>query len=128
MLGYEPVEMHTAATEKFVNALKTYANWDQGPTLSEYAAYTSIAAFVDGLEKAGANPTQESFINTMLGITDFDAAGLWGGHTVSFALAGRGGVSDADNCGWITKYSGTTFQLVPGMDPICGKTIPGKSV
>ncbi len=128
VLGYEPVEMHTPATEKFVAALKTYANWTQDPTLSEYAAYSSVAAFVDGLQKAGANPTQASFINTMLGITDFDAAGLWGGHTVSFALEGRGDVSDADNCGWVTKYSGTTFQVVPNMDPICGKTIPGKTV
>jgi branched-chain amino acid transport system substrate-binding protein len=128
VLGSEPAEMHTAATEKFVNALKTYAGWTQDPTLSEYLAYQSIDALVTGLKKAGSNPTQASFINTMLGITNFDGAGLWGNHTISFALAGRGDTSDADNCAWIVKYSGTTFHLVPGMDPICGQTIPGKKV
>lgn len=128
VLAYEPVELHTAATEKFVNALKTYANWSQEPTLSEYLGYTSIAALVDGLQKAGPNPSQSAFITTMQGITNFDGAGLWGNHTISFALAGRGNVADADNCAWVVKYSGTTFHLVSGMEPICGQTIPGKTV
>jgi branched-chain amino acid transport system substrate-binding protein len=126
--AYAPVEMHTAATEKFQSALKTYAGWTQEPTLSEYMGYASIAAFVDGLKKAGSNPTRASFINTMLGITNFDADGLWNGHTVSFALANRGYIADADNCAFVVRYEGTAFHLVAGMDPICGKTIPGKSI
>jgi len=126
--AYAPVEMHTAATEKFQNALKTYAGWTHEPTLSEYMGYASIAAFVDGLKKAGSNPSRASFINTMLGITNFDADGLWNGHTVSFALANRGYIADADNCAFVVKYEGTTFHLVAGLDPICGKTIPGKSI
>ncbi len=126
--AYEPVEMHTAATEKFQNALKTYAGWTQEPTLSEYMGYTSIAAFVDGLKRTGPNPTQPAFINAMLGITNFDAAGLWAGHTVSFALANRGYIADADNCTFVVKYQGSTFHLVPGMDPICGKTVAGKGI
>jgi branched-chain amino acid transport system substrate-binding protein len=32
------------------------------------------------------------------------------------------------NCQWMTKLSGSTFQLVPGADPICGRLIPGLTV
>jgi branched-chain amino acid transport system substrate-binding protein len=37
-------------------------------------------------------------------------------------------VSGADNCIWNTQYKGTTFNLIPGQDPICGETVPGKTV
>jgi hypothetical protein len=29
---------------------------------------------------------------------------------------------------FVVRYEGTTFHLVPEMDPICGQTIPGKTV
>ena len=49
-LSYEPVEMHTAATKQFQQALKTYANSTETPGLNEYLAYTAVAAFEQGLE------------------------------------------------------------------------------
>lgn len=64
----------------------------------------------------------------MLGITHYDAAGLYGSHSVSFAMAGHGQGSGADNCIWVTRYEGSTFHLVPGMEPLCGSVIPGKTV
>ena len=67
-------------------------------------------------------------INAMLQIRNYNGVGLYGTHSVSFALADRGKVSSADNCNWLTQYEGTTFKLVPGMDPICGQTVPGKTV
>ena len=124
---YEPAEMHTAATEKLMNALKTYAGWTgPDPTEHQYFGYLSIDGLVQGLKAAGPNPTQAQFINTMLGITSYSADGLAGGHTMSFALQGRGTVSGYDNCTWMTQYSGTTFHLVPGMTPICGTTLNRK--
>jgi hypothetical protein len=33
-----------------------------------------------------------------------------------------------NNCFWITQYVGDSFHLVPGMDPLCGYIIPGKTV
>lgn len=128
LVGYEPVEMHTAATQKLVNALAQYANVTTEPTLSEYLGYTAIDGLVVGLKAAGANPTHASLINAMLGITNYAAAGLWGGKTVSMAMASRGQTAGAGNCTWIAQYSGTSFHLVPGLDPVCGKAVPGKSV
>jgi branched-chain amino acid transport system substrate-binding protein len=124
--AYEPVEMHTAATEKFVNALKA-AGSTAIPGIAEYQTYLAVTALVTGLKAAGPNPTQAKFIQAMLGITNYNGEGLYGSHTMSFAMKdrGQGGVG-ADNCYWYVKYVGTTFKLVPGADPICGHVVPGK--
>jgi branched-chain amino acid transport system substrate-binding protein len=129
-LSYEPVEMHTAATEAFQAALKQYGGVTEVPSLNNYLAYVSIDAFVTGLQKAGPDPTQASLINAMLNVTSYDAAGLFGDHTMGFSMAQRaaGGGAGAGNCLWFLKFEGSAFQLVPGADPICGTVIPGKTV
>ncbi len=123
--GWEPVEMHTAATEKFQSALKTYSGVTGEPTFDEYIGYLTVDAFVQGLKQAGANPTQAQLINATLGITDYSGQGLWGGRSIGFNMAYRGKFEGADNCIWFTQYEGTTFHLVPGASPLCGTTIPG---
>jgi branched-chain amino acid transport system substrate-binding protein len=125
-VGYEPVEMHTPATEKFQGALQKYAGVTTDPTLNEYFAYLSIDGLVAGLKAAGANPTPASFISAMQGITHYDAAGLYGTDSIGFSMGQRGAASNL--CTWMTQYSGTSFQLVPGADPVCGSVIPGKVV
>ena len=126
--GYEPVEMETAATKQLQNDLKAYAGLTTEPTEAEYTGYMAVDALVSGLKAAGTNPSQASLINAMLGITNYDGAGLFDGHSVSFALAQRGQVSGADNCIWVTQYSGSSFHLISGMEPICGQTVRGKTV
>jgi branched-chain amino acid transport system substrate-binding protein len=127
LLGYEPVEMHTAATEQFTKSLQQYAG-TTGPTLSEYLGYLSIDALVQGLKLTGPNPSQSELITDMDGISNYTATGLWGGHTASFVPSSRGTVAAADNCTWIVQYRGTTFHLVSGLDPQCGEQVPGKSI
>lgn len=123
---YEPVEMHTAATERLQAALKTYAGVTGDPTWVEYMGYLSINAFTMGLQAAGKNPSQASLINAMLGIDSYDADGLFGSHSIGFSMAQRGKASGADNCLWMTQYRGSSFHLLPGLDPICGSVITAK--
>jgi ABC-type branched-subunit amino acid transport system substrate-binding protein len=127
LLGEEPVEMHTPATEAFSTDIKAVGIAGE-PTTAEMYGYMSVDALVQGIKAAGSNPTQASVISDMLQMHNYNGAGLFGTHSVSFALADRGKVSSAENCNWITQYEGTTFKLVPGMDPICGTTVPGKTV
>lgn len=126
--GWEPVEMHTPATEAFQAAMTKYAGVKGDPTFAEYIGYTSVAALVEGLKKAGPNPTNKSLINAMLGITNFNAAGLYGTHSIGWAPNQRGVYSGAQDCQWITQFKGTTFHLVPGEDPLCGTNLPGETV
>jgi branched-chain amino acid transport system substrate-binding protein len=127
-LSFEPVEMHTAATERFQKAMQQYAGVSGDPSLSEYIAYVAVDGFVTGLKAAGSHPTQAQFINTMLGIRQYNAAGLFGSHSIGFGMNQRGQAAGADNCVWVAQYSGTTFHLVSGADPVCGTILPGQRV
>jgi branched-chain amino acid transport system substrate-binding protein len=125
---YEPVELQTPATKKFQAALKTHAGVTSEPTFGEYIGYVSVDGFVTGLKAAGPNPTRTSFINAMLGINHYDAAGLFGSHSIGFGMSGRGQTAGPENCTWVSKFSGGKFQPVAGATPICGSVIPGKTV
>jgi branched-chain amino acid transport system substrate-binding protein len=128
LTAYQPVELNTTATQQLQSALATYAGVNGLPTFAEYNGYVSVDALVQGLKAAGSNPNRAAFINAMLGITKYNAAGLYGNHSVSFALADRGQASGPDNCYYVVQYRGTSFHLVSGADPICGAVIPGKTV
>ncbi len=124
--SWEPVEMHTAATEQFQSDLKA-VGITHDPTYAEYAAYTAVALFVQGLQGAGSNPTSADLIKSLGNIHDFTSAGLFGSHKLDMSQRTNVGTG-VDNCYWITKLSGSTFQLVANADPICGTVIPGKTV
>ena len=122
---YEPVQMQTSATKKLQNAMATYAGIHIDATFAEYLGYVSILGLVQGLKGAGTNPTQSSLIKSLSHITDYQAAGLWGGHySVNWSQRPAG----PTQCFWVTKLSGSTFHLITGADPVCGSVIPGKSV
>ncbi len=125
-LSYEPVEMHTAATEQLQSYLKK-AGVSGLPTYAEYNGYISVAALVDALKTAGTHPTPQKLITALAGVKNFNAAGLLGSH--SFDLNDRAGTAiGIGACEYVTRLSGSNFDLVKGADPICGKQIAGKSV
>jgi ABC-type branched-subunit amino acid transport system substrate-binding protein len=124
--SFEPIEMHTAATEQFTKILKK-VGINEDPTYAEYIGYTSIALLDQGLKAAGSNPTQPKLIRALAGIKSFNAVGLFGNRSLN--LGQRTNIAiGVDNCYWVTKLSGSKFLLVPGADPICGSIIPGKTV
>jgi len=124
--SFEPFEMNTPATQKMAAALKTVGVTGD-PTYAEYAGYTSMALLIDGLQAAGPHATKAQLITALSGITNFDAAGLFGTHTLSMADRAASAVG-VDGCEYVVRLSGSTFDLVPGADPICGTEIPGKTV
>ena len=126
LLAYEPIEMHTPATEQFASDLSA-AGIRGEPTFAMYNGYISVGLVVQGLMAAGANPTRAALISALSTIHDFTALGLYGDHKLD--INDRAHIaSGVDNCTWMTKLSGSTFQLVPGADPICGTVIPGVTV
>jgi ABC-type branched-subunit amino acid transport system substrate-binding protein len=125
LLAWEPIELHTSATDQFQSAAKG-AGITGDPTYAEYAGYTSIAMLVQGLQGAGSNPSQSSLISSLSHITSFNAAGLLGSHPLN--LTQRVGTLGPDNCYWFTKYTGSTFQPVSGAVPLCGSVVQGQRV
>lgn len=124
-LGYEPVEMQTAATKQFVSDLRS-AGITAEPTYAEYNGYVSVGLLVRALKAAGSTD-KSALISALSNIHDWNALGLFGSHKLD--LNDRTNlVSGADNCLWTTKLVGKTYQLVKGATPICGATIPGLTV
>jgi hypothetical protein len=116
--------MHTAATRRLQDALRTYAGVTGEPTFAEYLGYAAVDGLVTGLKAAGPQPTQASFIQAMLGITSYDAAGLYGTHSIGFSMAQRGRAAGADNCFWVTRFSGSSFHLVGAPTPSAAPSFP----
>jgi branched-chain amino acid transport system substrate-binding protein len=124
--SFEPVEMHTAATEQLMNALRS-VGVRADPTYAEYAGYSAVALLDQGLEGTGPNPTRAGLISALSKITSFNSWGLIGGQTIPMDNRTAGNIVGAKACVYVTKLSGTTFQLVPGMDPLCGTVLPDRS-
>ncbi|MCU4182891.1 ABC transporter substrate-binding protein [Acidiferrimicrobium sp. IK] len=124
--SFQPVEMHTAATQKFEAALKA-AGVSGEPTYAEYNGYASMALLVQGLQGDGGSLSHAALIASLGKITNFDAAGLLGSHTLNLNDRAASAVGIDGGCTYITKLQGKTFNLVPGAEPICGQEIPGKS-
>lgn len=122
-LSFEPVEMHTTATNQFQTALKS-AGVTGDPTYAEYGGYTSVAMLVQAIKKTGPNPSHATLISALSGITSFNAWGLLGIHNLNLADRAASDIG-VDGCGYYTKLVGSVFQLVPGADPLCGTEVPG---
>jgi ABC-type branched-subunit amino acid transport system substrate-binding protein len=124
--SFEPVELHTPATQKFQNALSTYAHFTSEPTLDTYIGYVSVDALVTGLKAAGSNPTQQTLIKAMGGITNYGADGLLGSHPINWVVGQR--VNTTDVCLWATQYTGSVFKPIPWASPLCSGVLAGKTV
>jgi ABC-type branched-subunit amino acid transport system substrate-binding protein len=125
-LQMQPIEMNTPATKAFTADLRQ-AGTTTVPTLPEYDGYASILLLVEGLKAAGATPTKASLITALSGIHRFTAGGLYGDHPLD--VNDRVNlVGGPDNCIYFTRLVGTDFTLIPGADPICGETVPGRTV
>jgi ABC-type branched-subunit amino acid transport system substrate-binding protein len=121
-ISFEPVEMHTAATEEFQQALKA-VGVTSDPTYAEYEGYASVAMLLQALQTTGANPSNSALISALNGIKSYNALGLLGSH--SFVPGAHLSVPGSPgNCVYVTKLSGSSFDLVPGADPICGEPLP----
>jgi branched-chain amino acid transport system substrate-binding protein len=84
----------------------------------------SVDLFVTALKKTGSNPSHQQLIDAILGIRSYNAAGLFGSHSIGFAMDQRGIYQGADNCIWYVQYSNNAFHLVKGATPLCGKNLP----
>jgi ABC-type branched-subunit amino acid transport system substrate-binding protein len=125
-LPYQPVEMKTAAT-KALQADFASAGVPVEPTFASYNGYLSVGLLVRGLTGAGTAPTSASLTTALSNVHDWDALGLFGGHTLDVNDR-ENIVGGADECGWLTQFKGDVFTLVSGGDPVCGSVIPGKTI
>jgi branched-chain amino acid transport system substrate-binding protein len=122
-LNFEPIEMHTKATEQFTGDLAA-AGIHEEPDYAAYEGYTSMAMLVAGLQAAGSDPTSAGLISSLNAMKSFDAWGLLGSHPFNPSV--RVGTSyGVDYCEYYAQWSGSAFHLVQGADPLCGTPVSG---
>jgi ABC-type branched-subunit amino acid transport system substrate-binding protein len=126
LVPFEPVEMQTAATKQFQQDLQA-VGVKGAPTFTEYLGYASALLLAQTLKSTGGATDQASLMNALKGISSFDPGGLAGGHPVKIHDP-SGTSSGADNCVWVARLEGSTFQTVKSALPICGKMLPGVKV
>ncbi|ADP82104.1 ABC transporter substrate-binding protein [Pseudofrankia inefficax] len=115
-LGYEPVEMQTAATKQFESDLKA-AGVTGEPTFAQYDGYLTMGLLVRTLKAAGSSPTSASLLTALRGIHDWDGLGLFGpGKTYDINQK----KITTGECLFVTRYEGNAFKPVQGALPICG--------
>ena len=125
-LGAEPVEMHTPATEQFVKYLSQVGVTGE-PDFAMYNGYESVLMLVEALKAAGKDATSAELLGALSNIHAFSGGGLFGNQSLD--LTDRTGTGNGIlKCVYVTKFEGSSFQLVPGADPICGTIVPGLSV
>lgn len=124
-LSFEPVEMHTQATDLFQSAL-SHAGVTGDPTYAEYGGYTSAALLTQALKKTGPNPSHTALISALSSITNFNAWGLLGSHQLDLSNRAASAIG-VDGCGYYVKLVGSNFQLVPNADPFCGTEVSAGS-
>jgi ABC-type branched-subunit amino acid transport system substrate-binding protein len=123
--SFEPAEMHTAATDQIAKDLKA-VGVTTDPTYAEYSAYTAVGMLVQALNSTGPNPTHAALVSALSNVSKWDALGLFDNHPIN--PSDRNGPTGSNNCIFVTKLVGSSFQLVPNADPLCGAVIPGKTV
>ena len=71
-----PVELKTPATKAFQAALAKYAHYTGVPDFSWYEGWGGADLMIQGLEKAGKNPTQSGAIKGLQKLTAYELGGL----------------------------------------------------
>ena len=121
---FEPIEMNTPGTQKFLQYLKDVGG-TQAPGLPVYTGYTSLDLLVQGLKNVTGAFTSQNIIDGLAKVTSWDAAGLLNQPFNPRDPKNSGG---PNNCLYIVQVVSGKFQLVSGADPVCGQPIPGKTV
>jgi branched-chain amino acid transport system substrate-binding protein len=124
--GYQPSSLNTKATARMMSALKTYVGWTKPYPAAgmEWGWFTADTA-IEGLKVAGANPTQQSFIDNLRKVTSFDHEGLT--CPVNYSVFGNTNQQFPGNCTWMVKVQGNQFVSLTGASPIKVTTISGTS-
>jgi branched-chain amino acid transport system substrate-binding protein len=114
-LGYEPVELETAATKQFQSDLKA-AGFTGEPSIFHYNGYISVGLLVRALKAAGSKVSSASLLTALRGIHDWDGLGLYG--NIKYDINAK--KITTGECLFVTRLEGSTFKPVKNASPICG--------
>ncbi len=119
-----PYELHQPATNAILANLKQYDPGYTGgdPDYGLQGGYLSAQLMIKGLEVAGQNPTRQSFVSGLHGVTSYDDGGVLP-SPVNLSLA-QFGEYPQNSCAYFVQLKGTTFVPQP---KVCATLIPNSN-
>jgi branched-chain amino acid transport system substrate-binding protein len=117
-----PFEEKTAATKAEQSAFETYEHFSGVPNLNWSEGWISADLWVQGLEKAGQNPTHASFLTAVRSLKGYTANGLLP-QQLDLSLQDFGKETSKTVCNYFVTLRGTTFVPLNGGKAICGDVI-----
>ena len=117
-----PFEEKTAATKAEQSAFETYEHFSGVPNLNWTEGWLSADLWIQGLEKAGSNPTHSSFLTAVRSITGYTANGLLPAP-IDLSLKDFGKETSKTACQYFVTLKGTTFVPLNNGKAICGPIV-----
>lgn len=121
---FHPFDLPDAGTRQMQAAMMKYFHWSksQFPSFAQYETWLGADLMIEGIQKAGQNPTRASVIKGLRSITAYNGNGLLPVTIDYSTIFGK----DPPICVWLMKAEPSGF--VPySTSPVCGTDIPGTS-
>lgn len=120
---FRPYQEPNAATRTMAAALQKYEHRSPKhfPTIDLYESWLGADLMIQGLQRAGANPTRASVIKALRGIKSYNGGGLL---PVNLDYATNFGHDPKVACDWFLQATKKGFVSAT-TKPVCGSDIPG---
>jgi branched-chain amino acid transport system substrate-binding protein len=122
---FRPFNLPNAGTTRMAGALQKYEHFSKSafPTFGQYESWAGADLMIEGIQKAGKNPTHASVITALRGIKNYTDGGLLP-YTINYSTIFGHDISP--DCVWFVKVEPKGF-VPTSAKPSCGKDIPGTS-
>jgi branched-chain amino acid transport system substrate-binding protein len=119
--SFRPVELGGRAVKEFQGNLKKYAGVTGVPQFGTYMGYILCDMVVQGLDRAGKNPTRQGFVDGIRGLRSHDGAGLTC-KPIAVGLDSFGKL-DPNGCAWFVGVKDGRFVVLSDGKPVKGKMV-----
>ena len=120
---FRPFSVPDAGTELMAAALEKYEHFtkSQFPTFGQYESWLGATLMIEGIQKAGKNPTHASVISSLRGIKSYTGGGILPYNIDYATIFGHDLPKD---CAWYMEAESKGF-VATSTEPVCGRDIPG---
>jgi branched-chain amino acid transport system substrate-binding protein len=120
---FRPFSVPDAGTEQMAAALEKYEHFSksQFPTFGQYESWLGATLMIEGIQKAGKNPTHANVITSLRSIKSYTGGGILP-YSIDYATIF--GHDLPKDCAWYMEAKPNGF-VATSTQPLCGKDIPG---
>ena len=122
---FRPFSVPNAGTKQMQAALEKFDHFStsQFPTFDQYEGWLGADLMLDGIQKAGKNPTSAGVIKALRSVKSYNGGGLLP-ESINYSTIFGHDLPKA--CGWFVQAKKSGF-VPTSSSPFCGTDIPGTS-